>query len=412
MKEKKIMAAFMAIILSISVLLPESSAEAAICTFCHGKGYTECIYCSGTGYRYNGVTRLYERCIFCNGRPKRTCIHCGGTGRTKSSSSSSSSSKNKSNPKLSKKKLVLIAKNTAKLSVSGTTKKVKWSSSNKKIAKVNSKGKVTAKKAGKCTITAKVGTKKLKCKVTVKKRITVSKVTLSKTNANMVAGETLKLTASISPKNVNVSYKASWKSSNTSVASVSNDGTVTAVSAGSAKITYTAGGKSASCTVSIVSAMDHFKSQIVQSGVKLEEYEGVYGMAWEDNSDYGSVYFFYDTIGKEFLFIQDEETLQDQYSWQYCTMDFKESLTGTVSLSAKQTIPSAADGNFNVTTETTADKIGDVWTEYQWSGDKGTWGWGDIYADSCIYDALSTWNRILDSKFGISLTGLGFTNFK
>ncbi len=47
----------------------------------------------------------------------------------------------------------------------------KWSSSNKKVAKVNQKGKVTALKKGKATITAKLENgKKLKCKITVKSK--------------------------------------------------------------------------------------------------------------------------------------------------------------------------------------------------------------------------------------------------
>jgi D-alanyl-D-alanine dipeptidase len=45
---------------------------------------------------------------------------------------------------------------------------VKWSSSNSKIASVNSKGKVTAKKVGTCYIRAKVSKKTLKCKITVR----------------------------------------------------------------------------------------------------------------------------------------------------------------------------------------------------------------------------------------------------
>lgn len=57
---------------------------------------------------------------------------------------------------------------TYTIKVSGTKKKVKWSSSNKKVATVSSKGKVKAKKVGKATITASFGKKKLKCKITVK----------------------------------------------------------------------------------------------------------------------------------------------------------------------------------------------------------------------------------------------------
>lgn len=52
-----------------------------------------------------------------------------------------------------------------------TSKTVKWSTSNKKIATVSSKGKVTGKKAGTCTVTAKVGSKSYKCKVTVKRPV-------------------------------------------------------------------------------------------------------------------------------------------------------------------------------------------------------------------------------------------------
>jgi hypothetical protein len=54
------------------------------------------------------------------------------------------------------------------LKLKNNTKKIKWSTSNKKVATVTSKGKVKAKKAGKATITAKVGSKKYTCKVTVK----------------------------------------------------------------------------------------------------------------------------------------------------------------------------------------------------------------------------------------------------
>ena len=57
----------------------------------------------------------------------------------------------------------------AKLTPSGAEATIKYSSSNKKIATVNSKGKVTAKKAGTVTITVKAGNVTKTCVVTVKK---------------------------------------------------------------------------------------------------------------------------------------------------------------------------------------------------------------------------------------------------
>lgn len=74
--------------------------------------------------------------------------------------------------KLNKKTVYLAPKMTVKLKVTGTKKKVTWKSSNKKVATVSKKGKVTAKKKGKVTITAKVGGKRLKCKVIVEKKAT------------------------------------------------------------------------------------------------------------------------------------------------------------------------------------------------------------------------------------------------
>lgn len=72
--------------------------------------------------------------------------------------------------KLNKKKATLYVGDSLKLKVKGAKKaKVKWSSSKKKVAKVSTKGVVKALKPGKANITAKVGNKKLVCKVTVKK---------------------------------------------------------------------------------------------------------------------------------------------------------------------------------------------------------------------------------------------------
>ena len=69
---------------------------------------------------------------------------------------------------LSKTRATIYNGKTLQLKVTGTTKTVRWSSSDNKVAKVSQKGLVTAKKVGSATITAKVGGRKLNCKVTVK----------------------------------------------------------------------------------------------------------------------------------------------------------------------------------------------------------------------------------------------------
>jgi uncharacterized protein YjdB len=74
---------------------------------------------------------------------------------------------------LNKTKVTLKVKKTCQITATKTPvtslEKVTYKSSNTKVATVNSKGKITAKKAGKATITVKAGTKKKTIAVTVKK---------------------------------------------------------------------------------------------------------------------------------------------------------------------------------------------------------------------------------------------------
>lgn len=78
----------------------------------------------------------------------------------------------KSKMKLNKKKVTLYVGKKVKLKVKNKNikGKIKWKSTNKKVAVVTKKGRVKAKKQGKATIIAKVGKKKLKCKIVVKKK--------------------------------------------------------------------------------------------------------------------------------------------------------------------------------------------------------------------------------------------------
>jgi hypothetical protein len=73
-------------------------------------------------------------------------------------------------PKLNKTKVTLCVGQTAKLKVTNSDSAVTWKSSDKSVATVTSSGKVKGKKSGgTCTITATVGKKSVKCKVTVRK---------------------------------------------------------------------------------------------------------------------------------------------------------------------------------------------------------------------------------------------------
>lgn len=76
------------------------------------------------------------------------------------------------------------------LKVKGTKKKVKWTTSKKAIASVSSKGVVTGKKVGMATITAKVGKKKFRCKVTVKAKKKIVQNTTRNTTQNTTQNTT------------------------------------------------------------------------------------------------------------------------------------------------------------------------------------------------------------------------------
>lgn len=80
----------------------------------------------------------------------------------------------------------------------------------------------------------------------------VTSVSLDKNTLSMEEGDTEQLTETVLPSNA-TDKSVSWSSNNTSVATVSSTGLVTAVSAGSATITVTTtdGGYTASCAVTV-----------------------------------------------------------------------------------------------------------------------------------------------------------------
>ena len=129
-----------------------------------------------------------------------------------------------------------------------TDKTVTWSTSNSGVATV-SNGVVTAKAMGNATITAKAGDKTATCEITVTET-PVTNVSLNITSAELMVNETLSLSATISPGNATY-QTVTWSTSDNSVAIVA-EGLVTAKALGTAVITAAAGGRTATCSITVI----------------------------------------------------------------------------------------------------------------------------------------------------------------
>ena len=133
--------------------------------------------------------------------------------------------------------------------------------------------------------------------------VNVTSVTLDKTSESIKEGETLTLTATVSPSNA-TDKSVIWSSSNTSVAIVDQNGKVTAVNAGSATITVMTndGSKTATCAVTVTDSSSTTVAEAVDLGLsvkwasfnvgatKPEEYGGYYQWGGTDDVSDKSIY--------------------------------------------------------------------------------------------------------------------------
>ena len=146
-----------------------------------------------------------------------------------------------------------------------TNKNVTWSSEDSDIASVDKDGEVTAKGEGKTTITVTTadGQKTATCEVTVieeqdpdpepdPEEIAVEGISLNIQNITLKIGETTTLEASITPDNA-TNKNVIWSSEDSDIASVDEDGKVTAKEVGKTTITVTTedGQKTATCEVTV-----------------------------------------------------------------------------------------------------------------------------------------------------------------
>ena len=159
----------------------------------------------------------------------------------------------------SKMGLQLISGQTVSEKLTATLLKitgdVEWTTSNPEVATVGNDGTVTAVAVGKTTITAKVTSNGKEYSATCEVEVTTESVTnveLSATTGTLDIGQTLTLSATVTPSTAS-NQGVTWSTSDSNVATVAN-GVVTAVGAGSATITATANdgsGYNATCAITV-----------------------------------------------------------------------------------------------------------------------------------------------------------------
>lgn len=153
-----------------------------------------------------------------------------------------------------------------------TNKDISWSSTNSSVASVSAAGLVTALSEGTTTITASADGKKGECEVSVvKAAIAVTEVKLDKTELTLYEGEEETLTASVLPDDA-TDKTIVWTSSDNSIATFES-GKVKAVGKGIAKITASAGGKSASCDIEVLRPVSGISLNKTTLEIPLEKTE-------------------------------------------------------------------------------------------------------------------------------------------
>ena len=127
--------------------------------------------------------------------------------------------------------------------------KITYSTSNKSIATVSSKGVVIGKKAGTAKITVKAGSKKTVVTVKVTPKVKTTKFSGVPKTKTVSKGKTFTIKITATPKNTE--EKITYKSSNSRVATVTSKGVVKGIKKGTDTITVQSGSKKLTCKVTV-----------------------------------------------------------------------------------------------------------------------------------------------------------------
>lgn len=145
--------------------------------------------------------------------------------------------------KLNKSKIAVSVGETYKLKLSGAQKEPRWKSGDKNIVSVSKKGLIKGVKPGNATVSAKVGKKVYKC------RVSVEAPRISSVKKIVPVGKSFALKLCGTKRNVK------WSSSNRKIAMVTKNGIVKALSPGSVNIIAKVGKSRYPCRVVVRTGM-------------------------------------------------------------------------------------------------------------------------------------------------------------
>lgn len=224
----------------------KAGSVTSLCTNC-GVMKTDVLAATGN-HSYGAYTVTKAATVLAEGEQVRTCKVCGAK-------------QTASIPKLASVIKLNVTSLPMKVKQSTTAVKVtqmatgdyitSWKSSNTKVATVNSKGKITAKKKGtaKITVTLASGAS---AKVTVKVQtgtVKTKKVSVTSKKLTLKKKQKVNLGTTLNP--LTSQQKVTYTTSNKKVATVSKKGVVTAKGKGKAKITVKSGSKKVTVTVTV-----------------------------------------------------------------------------------------------------------------------------------------------------------------
>lgn len=135
-----------------------------------------------------------------------------------------------------------------------TDVKVSYASTDEAVATVDKDGRVQVLQPGECDIVTTLtqeDKKVVEKKTHIKAYYEVEGITLDKTEGILTAGNTVALNATVLPEEIADETTVTWTSSDEKVATVDENGKVTAIAAGEATITANAGEKSATYKLTV-----------------------------------------------------------------------------------------------------------------------------------------------------------------